>query len=305
MRCGALIAAAGVPAEVEQFLPMVKVGGTSVIKRQIQGFQRLGIEPIVVVTGYHAALLERHLARSGVICVRNRQYASTRMLESIWLGMDLLEETDAMLITPGDVPYLHADTLRALLAAPTPIAVPQHGRRLGHPVLVKRECYEALREFRGERGLNGFIRQNDALVTHVPVDDRGVLMAVNTEEGLAAAHALHTPAVPDKARVSLSLCYGEFVLEESLIRLLRAVESARSLRAACAELPMSYSRAWVLLGEAERALGVPLLIRKLGGTAGGGSELTQEARSLVDSYARFARELEKTAARILEREFVK
>lgn len=66
---------------------------------------------------------------------------------------------------------------------------------------------------------------------------------------MAAAHALHTPAVPDKARVSLSFCYGEFVLEESLIRLLRAVESARSLRAACAELPMSYSRAWVLLGE--------------------------------------------------------
>lgn len=104
MRCGALIAAAGVPVEVEQFLPMVKVGGTSVIKRQIQGFQRLGIEPIVVVTGYHAALLERHLARSGVICVRNRQYASTRMLESIWLGMDLLEETDAMLITPATCP---------------------------------------------------------------------------------------------------------------------------------------------------------------------------------------------------------
>ena len=95
------------------------------------------------------------------------------------------------------------------------------------------------------------------------------------------------------------------MLEESLIRLLRAVESARSLRAACAELPMSYSRAWVLLGEAERALGVPLLIRKLGGTAGGGSELTREARSLVDSYVRCAQQLEKTAARILEREFVK
>ena len=44
---------------------------------------------------------------------------------------------------------------------------------------------------------------------------------------------------------------------------------------------------------------------KLGGTAGGGSELTREARSLVDSYVRCAQQLEKTAARILEREFVK
>lgn len=303
MHCGALIAAAGIPAEMEQFLPLVKLGGTSIIKRQIRGLQQLGIDPIVVVTGYHAAMLERHLAHCGVHCVRNRQYASTRMIDSIRLGMTLLMQTDAILIAPGDVPYMHPDTVRTLMSAPTPIAVPQYGRKLGHPILIRNDCFEALSQYDGPRGLRGFIQANASLVTRVPVDDSGVLVSVNTEEGLAAAQAYHAPAMPEEAQVSLSLRYGEFLLGEELIRLLRAIDKAGSLRAACTEIQISYSRAWIMLGEAEEALGVPLLIRKLGGTLGGGSELTPEARALSDIYARFSQELEKTAARILQREF--
>ena len=303
MRCGALIAAAGVPAELEQFLPLAKVGGTSIIKRQIRVFKQLGVDPIVVVTGYHAALLERHLAHSSVLCIRNRRYATTRLIDSIRLGMDALMQTDAVLIVPGDVPYLHPDTLRALLDASTPIAGPQHGHRLGHPILVRRECFDALLGYDGPRGLRGFMLEHAAQVTRVPVDDSGVLLSVNTAEKLAAAQASHLSAIPAAAHVDLSLRYGGFLLNEELIRLLRTIGETGSLRAACMEMQIAYSRAWIMLGKAEEALGVPLLIRKLGGAAGGGSGLTPEALALADSFSRLAQELEREANRLLQREF--
>ena len=69
------------------------------------------------------------------------------------------------------------------------------------------------------------------------------------------------------------------------------------------EMQIAYSRAWIMLGKAEEALGVPLLIRKLGGAAGGGSELTPEALALADSFSRLAQELEREANRLLQREF--
>ena len=99
------------------------------------------------------------------------------------------------------------------------------------------------------------------------------------------------------------LQYGGFSLDERLIRLLCAVSESGSLRSACAAGGISYSRAWLLLGEAERAIGAPLLVRKLGGASGGGSELTEEARTLIATYQRIASSLNKEAAHILEKEF--
>ena len=303
MRCAALISAAGVPAQTERFLPMLKVDGTTMIKRQVQSFLHAGASPIVVVTGYHAAMLERHLAHSGVRLVRNGDYEHTQMIDSVKLGLAVIGEVDAVLIIPAAVPYLSEETLRALLACDTPIAVPQHGRRIGHPVLVRRTCFESLLRYHGRRGLRGFVEENAALVTRVAVDDEGVLIAVNTEERLQPVQAQHRAVRPEGILLGISLQYGGFSLDERLIRLLCAVSESGSLRSACAAGGISYSRAWLLLGEAERAIGAPLLVRKLGGASGGGSELTEEARTLIATYQRIAASLNKEAAHILEKEF--
>ncbi len=303
MRCGALITAAGIPGETEQFLPLVNVGGISVVKRQIAAFRQVGIESIVVVTGYHAAMLERHLAHSKVTCIRNHGYAATKMFDSIRIGMESILDLDAVMITPADVPYMHADTLRALLSAPTPIAVPQHGRRTGHPVMVRSELFETLLHYDGSDGLRGFIRANEPRITRVLIDDGGVLLSIGREETLKAVQAQQLPAVPKDAEVTVSLRVGEYLFGKKLVMLLHAIGRTGSLQAASAESGVSYSSAWTMLGEAEKALQVPLLIRKLGGVSGGGSELTPQARSLLHAYERIQVELERTAARLLRQEF--
>jgi molybdate transport system regulatory protein len=85
--------------------------------------------------------------------------------------------------------------------------------------------------------------------------------------------------------------------------LLRGVEQSGSLRKAAQELGMSYNKAWRILRAAEERLGFALLDRSVGGSLGGGSHLTAEARELVARYEAAATETEEALAVIFNRHF--
>jgi molybdate transport system regulatory protein len=86
-------------------------------------------------------------------------------------------------------------------------------------------------------------------------------------------------------------------------RLLGGVERAGSLRKAALELGMSYNKAWRILHAAEERLGFALLDRSVGGSLGGGSHLTPEARDLVMRYQASAAEVEEALGDIFNRHF--
>ncbi|GAD52774.1 DNA-binding domain of ModE / Molybdate-binding domain of ModE [Halarchaeum acidiphilum MH1-52-1] len=81
--------------------------------------------------------------------------------------------------------------------------------------------------------------------------------------------------------------------------LLRAIDDAGSLNAASERLGRSYSRAHERLGALEDAFG-PLVERTRGGPSGGGTTLTEEARTLLARFERlrtgYAATAETTAA---------
>ncbi|MFC4450888.1 TOBE domain-containing protein [Halorussus aquaticus] len=76
--------------------------------------------------------------------------------------------------------------------------------------------------------------------------------------------------------------------------LLGAVDEEGSLNAAADALGRSYSRAHQRLTALEDALG-PLVARQRGGSGGGGSELTDEARDLLARFERLRAEFTGTA----------
>jgi molybdate transport system regulatory protein len=85
--------------------------------------------------------------------------------------------------------------------------------------------------------------------------------------------------------------------------LLTGVEHSGSLRKAAQELGMSYNKAWRILHAAEERLGFALLDRSVGGSLGGGSHLTAEARDLVARYEASAVEVEQAMETIFQRHF--
>jgi molybdate transport system regulatory protein len=86
-------------------------------------------------------------------------------------------------------------------------------------------------------------------------------------------------------------------------RLLDGVEQWGSLRKASQELGMSYNKAWRILHAAEERLGFALLDRSVGGSLGGGSHLTPEARDIVARYRAVAAEVAETMEAVFQRHF--
>ncbi len=85
--------------------------------------------------------------------------------------------------------------------------------------------------------------------------------------------------------------------------LLKGIEKTGSLHQAAAEMGMSYSKAWRLIGILEKRLGFPLLERKIGGPSGGGSQITPKAKKFMRRYEKFRAEVKDLTARAYQTHF--
>lgn len=64
MQTAALIVAAGMSSRMGDFKPMLSIGSITIAQRVVATFHQAGIQKIVMVTGFHAVTLERHLSGS-------------------------------------------------------------------------------------------------------------------------------------------------------------------------------------------------------------------------------------------------
>ena len=95
------------------------------------------------------------------------------MLTSVWRGLDEAERdgADAILLHPVDNPFVEPATIDAVLdalAARSPIAVPSHAGRRGHPAGFARSAWLDLRNAPLEGGARTVLAARAKLVTHVP-----------------------------------------------------------------------------------------------------------------------------------------
>ena len=303
MSATAVILAAGEPRQMSHFQPMLKLNGKSVIRRQIEVFRAAGVTDILIVTGYHAGMLERHLAGETVRFVKNDAFASTDMMASVQCALRALTQAcDRVLITPGDMPYLNAETIRKLLRSVKPVAIPSFRGSAGHPAMIRKSCFSALLSYAGERGLRGALAQWKRETEFVPTDENGMLIDINTELDYQREQREQTRVSP-VLTAALTISLGESGIDERGIRLLECIEQEQSLQKGAARAEVSYSNAWLTLNRMEEALGSRLVERKLGGATGGGSSLTQDGLQWVARYRRLEQQLGEALFEIQHKEF--
>lgn len=90
---------------------------------------------------------------------------------------------------------------------------------------------------------------------------------------------------------------------EGPYQLLRHVERMGSLYKAAAEMGMSYSKAWRLIGKLEKRLNFRLLERYIGGASGGGSLVTPKARDLLGRYEKFRKDVDRVLEKTYKKHF--
>ncbi|MGI6677530.1 MAG: winged helix-turn-helix domain-containing protein [Dehalobacterium sp.] len=72
--------------------------------------------------------------------------------------------------------------------------------------------------------------------------------------------------------------------------LLKGIEDTGSLNRSARRMNMSYSQAHKLIKDIEKRLGFPLIISHAGGHEGGGSQLTNEAKNIMEKFLAFEKE---------------
>ena len=80
-------------------------------------------------------------------------------------------------------------------------------------------------------------------------------------------------------------------------------QAVADLRAAAMDMDMAYSKAWTILRNAERQLGVKLLQSRAGGRHGGGATLTEEGERLLAAYEVYVRDLEAAGQTLFQQYF--
>ncbi len=86
-------------------------------------------------------------------------------------------------------------------------------------------------------------------------------------------------------------------------RLMEYIEKTGSMQEACLEMGLSYSKGARMIKTAEKQLGFKLLERRIGGSGGGGSQLTDEGRELLKKYRQLTRRVQEDADRAFEEIF--
>lgn len=86
-------------------------------------------------------------------------------------------------------------------------------------------------------------------------------------------------------------------------RLMEYIEKTGSMQEACLEMGLSYSKGARMIKAAEKQLGLKLLERRIGGSGGGGSRLTDEGMDLLKKYRQLTLRVQKDADRAFEEIF--
>jgi molybdate transport system regulatory protein len=85
------------------------------------------------------------------------------------------------------------------------------------------------------------------------------------------------------------------------VRLLEEIDRRGSIREACSRIGLSYRTCLNRIRQMERVLGSPVIRTTRGGAAGGGSELTDQARDIIRLYRAWRSELERSSDAVFRR----
>ncbi|MEG1789769.1 MAG: NTP transferase domain-containing protein [Oscillospiraceae bacterium] len=303
MEIGAVIVAAGMSSRMGDFKPMLNIGSISIAQRIIATLRQAGVSRIVVVTGYNADALERHLAKSGVVFLRNESYSTTEMFDSALIGLRYLADKCAgVLFTPVDIPLFTAATVEALLASGAALACPVCGGERGHPILMSRAVIEKILRDSGENGLQGALSRCGVSETPVEVRDAGILRDADTPEDYQALLDYHNSQLI-RPEVAVSLVRERPFFDARVAMLLSLVGETASVRKACQRMQLSYSSGWNTINAVEEQLGHPLITRRQGGARGGRSVLTPAGRELLRLYELFERDSREAVGALFDKYF--
>ncbi|MBI5847270.1 MAG: nucleotidyltransferase family protein [Nitrospirae bacterium] len=169
--------------QLKQLLPL---GSLTAIEHCINAVISAGVTDIVVVIGPHGEEISAAIGHKPVMLAANPDRGSD-MAASVRVGLNCLKDhLSSVLVFPVDHPLVRPDTIKTLLAGhqknPKAILIPSHARRRGHPTLFPRKVIQEIFECSSLRKIIG---RNESVIEYLDVQDRGVMLDMDTPEDYA------------------------------------------------------------------------------------------------------------------------
>ena len=186
-------------------LPLLPGGGRcSALRGLVKQYRAAGVQHVVIVSGYHAEVVEGEASALGLKAVRNPD-PQQGMFSSVQAGVAALTQSGFdgyFFVQPVDVPLVRPLTIRAMhkaaeydeadraaalavigKAAPLPVLVPAFDGQEGHPPLVPMHVAPRIMAHGGQNGLRGALE--GAPLRLVPVPDAMILEDMDTPDDYA------------------------------------------------------------------------------------------------------------------------
>jgi molybdenum cofactor cytidylyltransferase len=162
-------------------------GGDTFLTRIVRTFLAAGIDDVVVVVGHEARAVVDDFVASGLPArlVENPDYESGQ-LSSLLAGLRVVDRpgVTAVLVTLVDVPLVSPATVRAVVdryrQTHAPVVRPSRGDEHGHPLLIDRSLFDAVRRADAAEGVKPVIRAHATRDGNVESDDAGAFTDIDT-----------------------------------------------------------------------------------------------------------------------------
>lgn len=200
----AVVLAAGLSARMGRLKAALPVDDRDTfLTRIVRTFHAAGVERVIVVLGHQASRVQRLLEDAGLRpdVVVNPVYEQGQ-LSSLLAGLAAAEAmgAEAMLLMLVDAPMVSPDTVRAVVArfrqTHAPVVRPVRGPEHGHPVLIGRSLFGALREADPAYGAKPIVRGYVSEAGDVAVEDPGAFMDIDTPDAYRRAFGHPVPSEP-------------------------------------------------------------------------------------------------------------
>ncbi len=173
--CAVIILAAGASTRLGRPKQLLPFNGKSLLEHAVDTANDSMAEPVIVVLGANADLLEKEIDEKKVHVAVNSEWKEG-MASSVRCGINTLLQiapmTDAAIIMVCDQPYVSSTLLDHLIAmqknSGKPIVTSQYENAIGPPALFHKTIFPELLQLKGDAGARKIIEQRMNDVATVP-----------------------------------------------------------------------------------------------------------------------------------------
>lgn len=270
----------------DPMVPMLMLEGTSVIKYEIYTLRKAGISNIIVLGGYQAPLLKRHLSHNNITFLEDVEYEKHTTQESVNLAWEELHEKfERILVCSAACPVFSCESVETLLEQNDSVILTCNEKEGSLWLISESENCVPVDRYR-----------------KIAVEDEGILLSITGNGIDDLQRYLNSRRKTKRLHIKTKLIISrkEDFFGPGIYKLLLSIQETGSIQAAAERLEMSYTKAWKMINKIEKEMGFSFVIRINGGKKGGSSALTEEGIKFLRRYESMVEDLKRIGDNLFE-----